>query len=229
VSLTTGRGPLSANPAGRFSARMPANVVYVEPFRRRVRAMVDGRTVIDSEQVVLVHRPGRPPAYAFPQHDVDAIDASDTIREPEAPGYVQVPWDAVDSWHEEDVEVFGHPRNPYHRIDCLRSSRQLRVEVAGAVLVDTTSTIALFETALEPRLYVHRDHVRMDLLVASTSVTYCCYKGSASHWNAVVGDVTFEDVAWSYEDPLPESTPIRGLLSFEPARAQVFHNLPPAP
>jgi uncharacterized protein (DUF427 family) len=224
VSLTTGRGPLSANPAGRFSVRMPENVVYVEPFRRRVRCMVGGQCLVDSERVLLVHRPGRPPTYAFPESDVRGIAAT---PEPEAPGHVQIPWDAAQSWYEEDEQVHGHPRNPYHRIDCLRTSRRLRVEVAGAVLVDTDDTIALYETALEPRLYVRRDHVRMDLLVASPTVTYCPYKGSASYWTAVVGDVTVEDVAWSYEDPVPESFAI-GHLSASDDPTATSSDLPTA-
>ena len=48
-----------------------------------------------------------------------------------APGYVTVEWDDVDAWFEEDEQVFGHPRNPYHRVDCLRSGRRLRVEAAA--------------------------------------------------------------------------------------------------
>ena len=153
VSLTTGRGPLSRNPAGRFSAPVPEGVVYVESFRRRVRGIRDGRTVVDSERVVLVHRPGEPPGYAFPATDVDGAAAE---PEPDAPGYVRVPWEAVEEWYEEDERVFGHPRNPYHRVDCVRTSRHLRVEVAGVVLVDTTDTVGVYETALEPRLYVPR-------------------------------------------------------------------------
>ena len=35
-----------------------------------------------------------------------------------------------------------------------------------------------------------------------------------------------EDVAWSYEDPFPESLPIQGWLSFDPARADVTAELP---
>ena len=34
------------------------------------------------------------------------------------------------------------------------------------------------------------------------------------------------DVAWSYEDPLPESAPIGGWLSFDAARAIVEAQLP---
>ena len=33
-------------------------------------------------------------------------------------------------------------------------------------------------------------------------------------------------MAWSYEDPLPESVPIAGMLSFDPARADVRAEIP---
>ena len=94
-------------------------------------------------------------------------------------------------------------------------------------LVDSTKTVAVYETALEPRLYVDRDGVRMDLLTRSSSQTYCPYKGTATYWTAAVGDVRVEDVAWSYEDPMPESSAIAQLLSFDESRATVRHDLPP--
>jgi uncharacterized protein (DUF427 family) len=224
VSLSTGRGPLSTNPAGRFTAPVPAGVAYIEPFRRRVRATKDGRSVVDSERVLLVHRAGRPPAYAFPAEDVDDVPAE---AEPDAPGYVAVPWDAADAWFEEEEQVFGHARNPYHRVDCLRSGRRLVVEAGGVTLVDAATTLAVYETALEPRLYVDPALVRTDLLEASATRTYCPYKGTASYWSARVGDDITEDVAWSYEDPLPESLPLAHLLSFDDARVAVHHDLPP--
>jgi uncharacterized protein (DUF427 family) len=224
VSLTTGRGPLSARPAGRFSSPLPADLAYVEPFRRRVRATKDQKTVVDSEAVLLVHRQGQPPIYAIPVADARGIRARPL---PDAPGYVEVDWEAVDAWFEEDEEVHGHPRNPYHRVDCLRASRRLGVAVSGITLVDTAETLAVYETALEPRLYVHPRHVRMDLLERSATETYCPYKGTASYWTAHIGDETVLDVAWSYEDPLPESTPLGGFLSFDEARVTLQHDLPP--
>jgi uncharacterized protein (DUF427 family) len=223
VSLTTGKGPLSARPAGRFTAPMPAAVAYLEPLRRRVRARRGGDTLIDSERVLLVHRPGRPPTYAFPAADVAGLPSE---PEPDAPGYVVVPWDAPDAWFEEDEEVFGHPRNPYHRVDCLRARRRLRVSAAGTTLVDTDTTLAVYETALEPRLYVDRIYVRTDLLEASATRTYCPYKGTATYWSARIGDVVLDDIAWSYEDPLPESVPLGQFLSFDENRVDVVHDLP---
>ncbi len=223
MSLSTGRGPLSARPAGRFTAPVPSGIAYLEPFRRRVRATKNGETVVDSERVLLVHRPGRPPFYAFPAEDVHGLASQ---PEPDAPGYVRVEWNLVDSWYEESEEVFGHPRNPYHRIDCLRSERTLRVEAAGTILVDTDETLVVYETALDPRVYVAPRHVRPDVLEKSTTETYCPYKGTASYWSAHVGEVEIADVAWSYEDPLPESTPLRGYLSFDPTRVTVLYDLP---
>lgn len=225
MSLSTGRGPLSTRPAGRFTAPVPEGVAYLEPFRRRVRATKAGVTVVDSERVLLVHRAGNPPAYAFPADHVSTVPVQ---QEPDAPGYVRVDWAAADAWFEEDEQVFGHPRNPYHRVDCLRSRRHLRVEVAGIALVDSTDTVAVYETALEPHLYVSREQVRMDVLVPSDTTTYCPYKGTATYWSTRIGDEVVEDVAWSYEDPLPESFPLRNLLSFDNGRVTVRHNLPAA-
>ena len=225
MTLTTGRGPLSPNRAGRFNVAVPDPLVYVEPYRRRVRGIRDGRTVVDSERVLLVHRAGQYPAYVVPDDDVVGVAGE---PEPEAPGHVRLTWDAVDQWIEEDEPVVGYPRNPYHRVDCLRTSRHLRAEVAGVVLVDTSNTVGVFETALAPRLYVHREAARTDLLVASTTTTFCAYKGRAWYWSAIVDDVVVEDVAWSYDDPFPACSAIRGLLCFDETRATVTDDLPPA-
>jgi uncharacterized protein (DUF427 family) len=202
---------------------VPDGVVYVEPHARREQAVLGGETVVDTEHALLVHRPGRPLTFAFRPGDVDGLPAE---VEEEAPGYVRVPWDAVDTWLEEGRELVHYPPNPYHRIDCRPTTRRLHVEVAGTTLVDTDDTIILFETALAPKLYVAPERVRMDLLRPSETVTYCNYKGHSTYWSAVIGDTVVADVAWSYEDPLPESSQIKGWLSFEPTRADVIAELP---
>jgi uncharacterized protein (DUF427 family) len=102
----------------------------------------------------------------------------------------------------------------------------LRVTVAGMPLVDTADTVIVFETALEPRLYVRPSLVRTELLRRTETSTYCNYKGYATYWTAVVGDTVVEDVAWSYEDPPPECLPITGYLSFDADRAEVVAELP---
>jgi uncharacterized protein (DUF427 family) len=226
MSLTSGRGPLSHRPSGRFVPPITQPAAYIEPFRRRVRGLSGEELIVDSEATLLVHRPGHPPSFAFPSAHVRG-DLGTPLEE--VNGYVTVPWDSLDAWYEEEERVFLHPRNPYHRVDYLRTRRRLRVEVCGSTLVDTTDTVGVYETALEPRLYVRRDQLLADVLVANPSTTtYCPYKGIASYWNAVVGASVVENAAWSYEDPLPESSAIRGLLSFDESRVSVVHDLPPA-
>jgi uncharacterized protein (DUF427 family) len=223
MTLVAGRGPLSSDPAGRFCPPVPAGLVFVEPHLRRVQAVQDGRLVIDTEHALMVHRQGRPLSYVFPADEVTGLPAE---AEPEAPGYVHVPWDAVDTWLEEGRELVHYPPNPYHRVDCRPTKRRLRVSVDGTPLVDTDDTTVVFETALEPRLYVDPAHVRTDLLRRSETTTYCNYKGFATYWSAIVGDLVVDDVAWSYPDPPPETLPIKGFLSFDAARVQLLAELP---
>jgi uncharacterized protein (DUF427 family) len=224
MSLVAGRGPLSSSPAGWFSpTATPADVVYVEPHPRRVQASRDGKIVLDTERVLLVHRRHHPLSYAFPVDEVGGLPSEPVA---EAPGYVHVPWDAVDTWVEEGRTLVHYPPNPYHRVDCRPTTRRLRVTAAGTALVDTDDTVIVFETALDARLYVDPSHVRTDLLRQSNTSSYCNYKGPATYWSAVVGDTVVDDVAWSYSDPLPESSPIKDFFSFDPARADVVAELP---
>jgi len=223
MTLVAGRGPLSPDPAGRFRPPVPAGVVYVEPHPRRVQAVRDGRLVIDTERALMVHRQGHPLSYVFP---ADAVTSLPSEAEPEAPGYVHVPWGAVDTWLEEGRELVHYPPNPYHRVDCRPTKRRLGVSVGGATLVDTADTVIVFETALEPRLYVDPAHVRTDLLRRSETTTYCNYKGFATYWSADLDGRVVEDIAWSYEDPPPETLPIKGFLSFDATRVDIVAELP---
>ncbi len=127
---------------------------------------------------------------------------------------VRVEWDAMESWFEEDVEVFVHPRDPYTRIDVLPTSRHVRVLVDGQVVADSHRASILFETGLPPRYYLPKTDVRMDLLAPTVTSTACPYKGFAQYWDVTVGDTTHHDLAWGYRTPLPESAGITGLICF---------------
>lgn len=178
MSLVAGRGPLSVDPAGWFSTPLPTDVVFIEPHPRRIRAMLDGRTVIDTEYALMVHRRGAALSYAFQADEVSELPHDPVV---EAPGFVHVRWDAVDDWFEEGRKLVHYPPNPYHRVDCRPTERRLRVTVADTVLVDTAGTVIVFETSLASRLYVDAARVRTDLLRRSESTSYCNYKGAATY------------------------------------------------
>ncbi len=41
-------------------------------------------------------------------------------------GYVALDWHSFDEWFVEDEQAFGHPRDPYSRIDVFRTTRHVR-------------------------------------------------------------------------------------------------------
>ena len=129
-------------------------------------------------------------------------------------GYVRFDWKSID-WFEEDERIVGHPRNPYVRVDALRSHRHVKVELDGVVLADTTSPVLLFETGLPTRYYVDRTDVVFEHLISTDTETLCPYKGTTSgYWSVRVGDTVHDDLAWTYDYPLPPVSPITGLVAF---------------
>ena len=129
-------------------------------------------------------------------------------------GYVALDWDSFDEWFVEDEQAFGHPRDPYARIDVYSTTRHVRVLRDGVVLADSRRAKVLFETVLPPRYYFPADDVRTELLEPSSTKSRCAYKGSASYWHVRVGDRRVEDLVWSYPDPQHDGEPVRDLFCF---------------
>jgi uncharacterized protein (DUF427 family) len=138
-------------------------------------------------------------------------------------GTVRFEWAALDAWFEEDEQVFVHPRNPYTRVDALRSHRTVRVDLEGVVLAESSSPIMVFETGLPTRYYLDRTDVDFEHLVASDTVTECPYKGTTSaYWSVRLGDDTYRDLAWAYDFPTRQLLPIAGLVAFYNERVDLF-------
>jgi uncharacterized protein (DUF427 family) len=130
-------------------------------------------------------------------------------------GMVRFEWAALDAWFEEDEQVFVHPRNPYARVDALRSTRTVHVELDGVVLAESSCPVMVFETGLPTRYYLDRTAVNLEHLVASETVTSCPYKGTTSgYWSVRIGNELHEDLAWVYDFPTRQLLPIAGMIAF---------------
>ena len=140
----------------------------------------------------------------------------------EIKGYVAFYWNELDSWFEEDDEVFVHPRDPYTRVDVLNSSRHVRVEVEDETIAETHRPRLLFETGLPTRYYIPKDDIRMDLMKPTATKTRCPYKGEASYWSVEAGGKVLEDLAWSYPQPIPECPKIENLVSFFNEKVDIY-------
>ena len=135
-------------------------------------------------------------------------------------GYVILDFRAFDRWFEENELNVAHPRDPFHRVDVLPSSRQVRLELDGQVLAESSRPMLLFETMLPTRYYLPREDVRADLTPTSTR-TFCAYKGQASYWSAAAGGRALTDIAWTYTEPLHDAADVRGLIAFFTERVDV--------
>lgn len=129
-------------------------------------------------------------------------------------GYVTFVWNAVDHWYEEEEEINTHPRDPYTRIDTIPSSRHIQVYLNGKLVADSARPVILFERGLTPRYYLPLEDIRTEYFTPSDTKTRCPYKGEASYLSADVDGKHYEDIVWSYQEPVPELPKIKGLYSF---------------
>src|SRR2546429_5005240 len=68
MGLSWQQGPLAPGAVGRFlvPGPLPERMLFAEPLRRRMRVRFGGSWIADSDDVMLLHEPGRYPVAYFP-------------------------------------------------------------------------------------------------------------------------------------------------------------------
>jgi uncharacterized protein (DUF427 family) len=236
-----------------------------EPVDKRIRGLIGGQVVIDTDRALLVWEPKRVvPSYAVPAAELDGLTsppagaAADEMTEPGAAiphlgerpvydpsvpfavhttdgavldlplagarrhgaafrptdpklsQYVIVDFDAIDEWFEEDERNVGHPRDPFHRIEIVHSSRSVRVERDGELLAASARPYLLLEALLPARYYLPPEDVSEGVLQPSYTESVCAYKGHATYWSLE----NEADIAWSYPAPLREAAEVTDRIAF---------------
>ncbi|MGV1050385.1 MAG: DUF427 domain-containing protein [Solirubrobacterales bacterium] len=224
----------SSAPESIDASHYPKSIVPVghsEPAPRRLRGVLDGRVVLDTTRAHYVWEIPHYPQYYVPAADVDAavlesLRGAGRVRDgdPEQlPGTVRIEWGALDEWFEEDEKVLIHPRSPYSRVDAVRSSRGVRIELEGVILAESPAPVMLFETGLPTRYYLDRHAIDFGHLVPTETLTGCPYKGwTSQYWSVQIGERVHTDLAWSYDFPTLPLAPIAGLVAFYGERVDVF-------
>ena len=190
----TGRLPVYHFPAGEVRTDLLEETGEVEPSRRG--GLVWHRLRVGEREVPRA-------AWTYREPAADFLD-----------GLIAFRWDALDEWFAEAEQLFGHPKDPYSRIDVCRTTRHVRVLLDGELLADSRRARVLYEAALPPRWYLPAADVDLERLVPSGHMTRCAYKGAASYWHVRVGGELVEDLVWSYPDPEHDAELVRDMYCF---------------
>src|SRR3954454_14110157 len=208
---------------------VPSYAVPGDDIAGEIVAAPDGVPPLPADLPRLGARPIMAPRVPFAVHSTDgeAVTiraafgreaAGFRLRDPDLDGYVVLDFEDFDAWFEEDERNVSHPRDPFHRIDIVHSSRHVRVERDGEVLAESSRPYLVFETHLPARFYLPAEDVRTDLLRQSDTRTACAYKGEASYWALPDG----ADVAWTYRAPLREAAEVTDRVAFFNERVDVL-------
>jgi uncharacterized protein (DUF427 family) len=117
MGLAWQQGPLATGSIGHFltDQPLPERMLYAEPLRRRMRVRFADKWIADSEEVILLHEPGRYPVAYFPRGDIepDILIAEDRVTQHRDLGDTQ--WFTVTvAGREANHSAWQHVALPQH-------------------------------------------------------------------------------------------------------------------
>ncbi|OBK37980.1 hypothetical protein A5659_15445 [Mycobacterium sp. 1165196.3] len=115
MGLAWQQGPLATGSVGHFLTEqpLPARLLFAEPLRRRMKVRFADRWIVDSEDVILLHEPGRYPVAYFPRADIEdeTLRAEDRVTQHRDLGATQ--WFSVSaSGRETNHSAWEHTGLP---------------------------------------------------------------------------------------------------------------------
>jgi uncharacterized protein (DUF427 family) len=128
MGLSWQQGPLAPGRIGRFLVPdpLPERLLYAEPLRRRMRVRFGGTWIADSEDIVLLHEPGRYPVAYFPLGDITdgVLKPSDHATRHQDLG--------TTAWYAVEVGEQSKPRAAWQHTELPAYASELKERVAFA-------------------------------------------------------------------------------------------------
>jgi uncharacterized protein (DUF427 family) len=94
MGLAWQQGPLASGATGTFLVPepLPERLLYAEPLRRRMRVMLGGQPVAESDEVIVLHEPARYPVAYFPRSSIRQGALVASARRTEHPDLGETTW-----------------------------------------------------------------------------------------------------------------------------------------
>lgn len=104
-----------------------------------------------------------------------------------------------------------------HFFDLGQPAQKIKIVFEGIELASSQRALLLKEVGkhiYDQVYYLPREDVNMQYLTKSEYSTVCPIKGTAASYDFKKGDMLVENIAWSYEEPLPRAKRISGYVAF---------------
>ena len=108
----------------------------------------------------------------------------------------------------------GFAKHPNYAVTLQPVNEVMTVEVDGQIIGESRRAVQLLETKHRPVWYMPLQDLKPELIEATSTQTYCPFKGYASYWSVVLPELTVDDAIWAYMTPYDECTDITGFASF---------------
>ncbi len=106
--------------------------------------------------------------------------------------------------------VWAYPRPPV----AVPTPAHIVITHRGVTVADTRSSIRTLETSHPPTYYIPPADIAPGLLRRAEGSSFCEWKGVATYWDVVIGDVVLPRVGWSYADPSAAFASLRDHVAF---------------
>ena len=97
-------------------------------------------------------------------------------------------------------------------VDLLPQPGVARVWLGDLLLAESSNALRVLETDHVERLYLPETDVRLELLEENPHHSVCPFKGQADYWSLTASQPPVEDVFWTYREPFPEVSGLKGFL-----------------
>jgi uncharacterized protein (DUF427 family) len=253
MGLAWQQGPLAPGAIGRFLVPepLPGRLLYAEPLRRRMRVRFGGAWIADSEDVTLLHEPGRYPVAYFPAGDIAAVlEPSGRATRHQDLG--------TTSWYTVRAGTHSKPRAAWQHTELPGYASELKGRVAFAwramdAFYEEDERIVGHAADAYHRIDIRQTSRHLVVRYENRAIAESARplvlheSGFAPRWYMPRADVdrtaltavdgqtfcpykglcSYYDIAgarraaWSYLDAYPEVGRVSGLISFEPDKTEV--------
>jgi uncharacterized protein (DUF427 family) len=95
-----------------------------------------------------------------------------------------------------------------------RTGAHIQIKHRGQIIADTRAAIRTLETSHPPSYYIPRADIAPETLRRAEGSSFCEWKGAATYWDVICGDVVLPRVGWSYADPTAPFAMLRDHIAF---------------